>query len=143
MNWLLKHDVQTDQSGSILRYRWTLFEPPSWLPYGLAVYVHKFVGGDERMHSHSAPFISIGLRGAYAEQRVDFVRHREDGVTRFKRSRDTERVYTAPWVRFFPADSIHRVQPVGGAPCWTMVIGLGFKRPDYIWHGDHWMSRSA
>ena len=91
-------------------YRWTLFR----LPFtSIAVYLHHFVGDDwsRDMHDHPKRFISIGLRGSYIEE-----------------TPNGERIYTAPWMRTFPAAHVHRIRMAPGGSAWTLVLVLWTQR---------------
>jgi hypothetical protein len=121
-------------------YRWTLFQP-KW-GKGFGVYVHKFVDDDWSfdLHDHPKRFISIGLKGAYIEEtpRTPPAWNKfqdELRVTLFT----NRQLFTAPWVRSFPAHHIHRLALVRMAlgkklPCWTLVIVLTHVREWGFWH---------
>jgi hypothetical protein len=120
-------------------YRWTLLK----LPGGVGVYLHKFVGDDWSldMHDHPKRFISVGLRGSYVEHYQHTRRLGLDGrVETYERSR----VYSAPWVRSFPAEHTHRLALIPDdngkrAPCWTLVVVLRASRPWGFWPGGKWV----
>lgn len=88
--------------------RWTLF-----VRWGFGVYLHHFIGDDWSAdpHDHPRRFITIGLRGWYWEDVFD--------ATGRKIS---SRRYTAPWIRSFPAEHLHRVRASECGNCWTLVI---------------------
>lgn len=89
-------------------YRWTLFRLGKWM----SVYLHHFVNDDwsRDLHDHPKRFISIGLRGKYIEE-----------------TPNGERLYSAPWVRSFPANHVHRIR-LCGSDCWTIAIVLKASR---------------
>jgi hypothetical protein len=100
-------------------YRWTLLKA-----FGRSIYLHHFVGDDWSLdlHDHPKRFISIGLWGWYVETtpcQLCIWPHR--------------RVYSAPWIRTFPAEHIHRIE-VPSKNCWTLVIVLKAYRPWGFWH---------
>lgn len=105
-------------------YRWFLLKT-RWFN----VYLHHFINDDWSLdlHDHPKRFISIGLRGRYVELTPD-----PKGGTK-------TRTWTAPWVRSFPADHIHRLRMARGwlgeiEDCWTLVITLKAVRPWGFWH---------
>lgn len=125
-------------------HRWTLFQPrrPRKLWRGFGIYLHKFVGDDWSLdlHDHPKRFISIGLKGAYAEtvprpgaQSCPCDNEHEHTTTR---------IYRAPWVRTFPASHVHRISLLPDRePCWTLVIVLWHVREWGFWHRGvfmHW-----
>lgn len=107
-------------------YRWTLLRTP-WF----AIYVHHFVGDDwsRDMHDHPKRFISIGLRGRYMEETPS-----ERGERWI-----ANRTFTAPWVRTFPAEHIHRIRMYEGEDAWTLVAVLKTVRPWGFWHEGSWI----
>ncbi len=111
----LFHFERSDGNGATARYlhRWTLLR----LWGGRAVYLHHFVGSDwsRDLHDHPKSFLSIGLWGSYIEER-----HGRLGWRRDERGRIVRRRYRAPWVRWFPATHIHRLDVPHN--CWTLVI---------------------
>lgn len=115
-------------------YRWTLFQP-SWcrsLWRGFGIYVHKFVGDDwsRDLHDHPKRFISIGLRGRYVEWTP----------SAYRPGLDVPYIYTAPWLRTFPASHIHRITLCADRqPCWTLVIVLRSVREWGFWHEGQWI----
>lgn len=94
-------------------YRWTLLKGADW-----AVYLHHFVADDwsNDLHDHPKRFISIGLRGWYLED-----------------TREGTKRYSAPWIRSFPAEHIHRLR-VPSRNCWTLVIVCKRVRDWGFWH---------
>jgi hypothetical protein len=92
--------------------RWTLFNL-----FGIAVYLHQFLGDDWAIdpHDHPRRFISIGLKGWYFEEV-----HHSLGVT--------SKFYKAPWLRSFPAEHVHRIRAKDCGNCWTLVIVLPKSR---------------
>lgn len=122
-------------------YRWTLFQPrrPRALWRGFGIYLHKFVGDDwsRDLHDHPKRFISIGLKGGYAEWTP---RPNTPGFADLT-------VFTAPWIRTFPANHIHRITLRSDRrPCWTLVIVLWHVREWGFWHlGEfiHWRTYVA
>ncbi len=100
-------------------YRWTLLRMP-WF----AIYLHHFVGDDwsRDMHDHPKRFVSVGLRGRYIEE--------TPGLSK---------TFTAPWLRTFPADHIHRIRLYEGEQAWTLVAVLKTVRPWGFWHAGQWV----
>jgi hypothetical protein len=100
-------------------WRWTIFK---WSGH-FSIYLHHFVGDDWSfdLHDHPKRFISIGLRGWYEEETP----------SGFK-------IYSAPWIRTFPAEHIHRIS-VPSKSCWTLVIVLKPKREWGFWHEGKFM----
>jgi hypothetical protein len=114
-------------------YRWTLFQPrrPRWLWRGFGIYLHKFVGDDwsRDLHDHPKRFISIGLKGRYVEW-----------IPGLEPTGWPRRIYTAPWLRTFPAAHIHRLTLMPDRqPCWTLVIVLRSVREWGFWHDGQWI----
>lgn len=103
--------------------RWTLLK----LWGGRSVYLHHFVGDDwsRDLHDHPKRFVSIGLWGCYIEEVM-----RSDSFSTVT----IERVYSAPWIRTFPAQHIHRLRLIDRKPCWTLVIVLKTSRRWGFWH---------
>lgn len=102
-------------------YRWTLLSTAA-----LKVYLHRFVGDDWAidLHDHPKRFWSIGLRGAYIEERAD----------------GSKVAYCAPWIRTFPADHRHRLTgPTPERPCWTIVIVGRPVRNWGFWQNGEWI----
>lgn len=101
----LFHFERIDGHGAVERYlhRWTLLR----LWGGRAVYLHHFVGSDWSgdLHDHPKSFLSVGLWGSYIEVTPD----KPDG-----------RTWRAPWIRWFPATHVHRLDVPRN--CWTLVI---------------------
>jgi hypothetical protein len=99
------------------------------------VYLHHFIADDWSLdlHDHPKRFISFGLRGRYVEltpRKSDI-----DG----KMFAVQSKTFTAPWVRSFPAEHIHRLRMVrrwDGSleDCWTLVIVLRGTREWGFWH---------
>lgn len=107
-------------------YRWHV-----WATRWFKVYLHHFVGDDWSLdlHDHPKRFISIGLKGWYYE----FTPAPPTPYTQRKR-------YSAPWIRSFPANHIHRITTPSKS-CWTLVIVLATVREWGFWHDGqfiHW-----
>lgn len=100
-------------------YRWVVCTT-RWFK----VYIHHFVGDDWSLdlHDHPKRFISIGLKGWYFET----TRGPEGSGTRTS-------MFSAPWIRSFPAEHIHRIA-VPSKDCWTLVIVLKTTREWGFWH---------
>ena len=99
-------------------FRWTLFRLGDY-----ACYLHHFVGDDwsRDFHDHPKRFVSIGLKGSYVEESPAYA--------------VGARVFTAPWVRTFPAEHKHRLRLRLGSDCWTLVF-VGRKTREWgFWHG--------
>lgn len=103
-------------------YRWLLLTT-RWFN----VYLHKFVADDwsRDLHDHPRRFISIGLCGSYIED-----------------TPNGSRKYSAPWIRTFPPEHIHRLRLIDGKACWTLVIVAKPSTRDWgFWHKGvfiHW-----
>lgn len=107
--------------------RWTIKEA-----FGCGLYLHHFIGDDwaEDPHDHPRRFISIGLWGWYWE---DVFRQSAVQTPDLQASNQTVMVsqkrYSAPWFRSFPAEHLHRVRASECGNCWTLVIVLRKSRP--------------
>ena len=100
-------------------YRWTLFKL-----LGRGVYLHHFIGDDWSLdlHDHPKRFISLGIKGRYVEN------YEEANGTR------NARMWTAPWLRSFPARHKHRLCIMPGEDCWTLVYVGKSERGWGFWH---------
>lgn len=100
-------------------YRWTLLR--TWW---FAVYLHHFVGDDwsRDLHDHPKRFLSIGLLGRYIEE-----------------TPGRSRTFTAPWIRTFPAEHIHRIRLYEREQCWTICVVFKSVRPWGFWHDGQWI----
>jgi hypothetical protein len=112
--WFRLEEIDGDGRCPTYLYRWTIFRI-GWLK----VYLHKFVGDDWSLdlHDHPKRFVSIGLKGGYLERTPH-------GLS----------LYSAPWIRTFPAEHIHRISMTSNRPCWTIAITLKAVRPWGFWH---------
>jgi hypothetical protein len=99
-------------------YRWTLIKRKKW-----SLYLHRFVGDDWSLdlHDHPKRFISMGLWGKYREERQT-----DSGIA--------WEVFSAPWLRTFPAEHRHRLSLIDGKSCWTLVLVLRAVRQWGFWH---------
>lgn len=121
-NWLLaREDLTPPGSDEQYLIRWRLLS----LPGGRRVYLHKFVGDDwsRDPHDHPKDFTSIGLWGEYEEEvyltqawQIPLFRSR---VVRWR----------APFIRYFKAETIHRIRLIDGKPAWTLVFTGAVRRP--------------
>jgi hypothetical protein len=114
-------------------YRWTLF---AWRGH-FSIYLHHFVGDDwsRDLHDHPKRFISIGLWGWYLEDTPDpRFGEKQGGGWRTTMTK----MYSAPWIRSFPATHIHRLR-VPSKNCWTLVIVLKPVRDWGFWHDGKFM----
>ena len=104
-------------------YRWTVMST-RWLK----VYLHHFTGDDWSLdlHDHPKRFISVGLWGWYVEETPGHFYNRQ-------------RVYSAPWIRTFPAEHRHRIS-VPSKNCWTLAIVGRASREWGFWDGDRFMN---
>ena len=86
-----------------------------------AVYLHHFVGTDKEdaMHDHPKWFLSIGLRGRYVEETPTGLR-----------------LWTAPWIRWFPASHRHRLIVPPGESCLTLVVTGPGEGSDWGFYPD-------
>jgi hypothetical protein len=82
------------------------------------IYLHHFVADDWSLdlHDHPKRFISIGLKGWYYEDTPS-------GTVK----------YTAPWIRTFPGEHIHRLR-VPDKDTWTLVLVGAATREWGFWH---------
>lgn len=103
--------------------RWTIVD----LFGKVGVYLHHFIGDDWAVdpHDHPRRFISIGLKGWYWED--VFVSPPPTVKTGRTFLRETLK-FTAPWIRSFPAEHLHRVRAAECGDCWTLVIVLPKSR---------------
>lgn len=108
--------------------RWTLFRVKDSKWGG--IFLHRFLGDDPYpdLHDHPMRSISLGVKGSYVETTVE-----------------GQRVWKAPWVRFLPADRLHRISlthDVNGVPkpCWTIFIVLKFYRESGCLVDGKWQS---
>ena len=87
----------------------------------LNIYVHKFMRSDDdrALHDHPWWFVSLLLRGSYAEVTERNVKIRHTGSIAFRPAEWRHRValLTAPTVQTKPWAIMHH--PV---PCWTLII---------------------
>ena len=145
--WLSRLFTREEIDGAgrcpVYLYRWTLFQPkrPQRLWRGCGVYLHKFVGDDWSLdlHDHPKRFISIGLKGRYIEETPPAEWYESDEDLSWP---IPTRLYSAPWIRTFPAEHIHRITLCDDRqPCWTLVIVLRHVREWGFWHRGmfmHW-----
>lgn len=106
--------------------RWTLF---SFFRL-FKIYLHHFLDEDwtKDMHDHPKRFISIGLKGRYLEE------------TPIAANMTKMQVWSAPWIRTFPASHTHRIQMVQkGEECWTLVIVFRSVRSWGFWVNGLWI----
>ena len=98
------------------------------------VYLHKFVGDDEReaMHDHPRASFSILFRGRYREITP---------VSLDDKQNEQVRIYRAISFIYRRAEHIHRVELIDGKPAWTVFM-MGRKRREWgFWFPDgfkHW-----
>lgn len=115
--------------------RRTLFR----LPFGIACYLHHYVGDDWSLdlHDHPKRFISIGLWGSYIEE---FVLPHDASFNIYRIQQ-----FKAPWIRTFPAEHRHRLvlqhNPITGniIECWTLCIVGPTVRKWGFWHAGRWI----
>jgi hypothetical protein len=126
-----REEMDGDGRCSTYLVRWTLLP----LPGKRAIYLHHFVGDDWSLdfHDHPKRFISIGLWGQYVEETPGTV------AGSVYPQPNCARVYTAPWLRTFPATHVHRIRLIDNRPCWTIVIVLRTQRPWGFWHQHRWV----
>lgn len=113
-------------------YRWTIGHIGGW-----KFYVHHFVGDDwsKDLHDHPKRFVTVGVKGRYLEESPA---NRPWGAG--PGYMFGQRIYTAPWIRTFPANHIHRIEMVEkGEECWTLVMVMRTERPWGFWHKGVWM----
>lgn len=102
--------------------RWTIIQA-----FKCGIYLHHFLGDDWGLdpHDHPRRFISIGLKGWYWED----VYHKHVNYTTDEAWTEKETVkHSAPWVRTFPADHLHRIRAAECGDTWTLVIVLPKSR---------------
>lgn len=83
--------------------------------FGYAIRLHKWVGSDDdrAFHDHAWDFISIILRGQYAE-----VTPTATGTA----------IRTAGSVRAYKAEHQHMVRLINRQPCWSLVLSKPMRR---------------
>lgn len=127
MNWWHnfwnREDLSPNEDGSyLIRWRLAQFR-------GRRVYLHHILATDwaREPHDHPKDFISIGLMGRYVEEiyRVDERFRRERKLVLWGRKR-----YTAPWIRRFRGELIHRLCVHHGETAWTICLT---SRPRREW----------
>lgn len=132
--------------------RWTVFQPKRQRSFwrGFGIYLHKFIGDDWSLdlHDHPKRFVSIGIAGSYYEGTpttdsfapgmLHFARDPQGGAT-WQEGVKWQK-FTAPWLRTFPADHIHRIELAEGRrPCWTCVVVLRHVREWGFWNGGRFI----
>jgi hypothetical protein len=120
--WRWKHISRAD--GRPYLWRFTLMR----LPF-VCIYFHSFAGSDDVcQHDHPWPFVSFVLRGGYWEWvRAELAAPRDlrcaGDFIELPDGRISMRVWRRPGsVLFRPAIFLHRIEPVVGKPCWSLVI---------------------
>jgi hypothetical protein len=122
LNWLFAcEEINGATRCPTYLYRWRLLR---WRSTGVAIYLHRFVRDDWSLdlHDHPKRFVSIGLAGSYIEHTP-------------KRAR----LWSAPWLRSFPAEHIHRITLGPCRECWTLVIVFSAVRPWGFIHDGVWV----
>lgn len=106
-------------------FRWAILST-RWFK----AYLHHFVGDDWSLdlHDHPKRFISIGLWGSYVEL-TPFL----PADSEWAKLGPVRTTYSAPWVRSFSANYIHRIV-VPSRSCWTLCVVLKNVRPWGFWH---------
>lgn len=133
LNWIRRYLDREDINGDGLcptyMVRWTLLRTP-WFK----VYLHHFLGDDWAIdpHDHPKAFRSIGLWGSYIEERYD-----SEGV------KIGEKLWRAPWYRFFPAEHIHRIRSRETGGAWTICIVGRIQRDWGFWFQHAWIEWST
>lgn len=114
LNRLLKSHIKRSAAGEAELHRWRVLTLNRVWPfnYMLGVYLHKFVGDDNRQpHEHISRFLSIGLKGRYKEHVL--VDGKEEIV-----------IWKAPWIRTWK-QRFHKITLVNpDEPCWTFTAVL-------------------
>lgn len=124
MSWLTRifgppEEINGRERCPTYLYRWHLLST-RWFK----AYLHHFVADDWSLdlHDHPKRFVSIGLKGQYYEitqQRCEY--------------------FSAPWVRSFPANHIHRLVMRRGwlgeiQDCWTLCLVFKTVKPWGFYH---------
>jgi hypothetical protein len=106
--WFRRQDYMVDGEARPRMVKWTLLST-RWF----SIFFHRFNGPDwtRDPHNHPTDFISIGLKGWYAE-----TVYNADGQALYRR------IWRAPWLRRFPARHIHRMCEVGPKGAYTMCL---------------------
>jgi hypothetical protein len=120
IDWLLNmEEINGNDLCPTYLYRWTVLRTP-WF----AIYLHHFVGDDwsRDLHDHPKRFLSIGLWGRYIED-----------------TPERSKTFTAPWIRSFPPEHIHRIRLYEGEQCWTICIVFQAVRAWGFWHAGQWI----
>jgi len=117
--WFMLEEINGHGVCPTYLLRWTLLT--TWW---FKVYLHHFVGDDwsRDLHDHPKRFVSIGLRGRYIEE-----------------TPVSSRTFTAPWIRTFPAEHVHRIRLFENEDCWTLVAVFKTVRAWGFWHAGNWI----
>lgn len=131
MRWLQREEINGAGTCPTYLYRWNLLR----LPFGIAVYLHHFVGDDWSLdpHDHPKTFLVFGLWGSYDED--VYLQEMDHGWL----MRPTTRRWRAPWIRFFRADHIHRVRSAHTGGAWTLVFTGPKVREWGFWFRRNWI----
>lgn len=129
--FLVREDIpdQADPARVYLR-RWRLLQTPWFGIYLHAIYAPD---ADRHMHDHPWSFVSVLLRGGYAEQRP----HRGIQLRR------------AGSIAFRTAEVFHRIVTLSRTPTWTLVLtgrrrrAWGFLTPHGWVRAEHYFRGGA
>jgi len=117
-------EVLVDPDGEMVRVRWSVPDA-----HGLFWWVRHYPATPWGMNACEGQAARFNAEGRSPYEWTDYRPAR--GVD--------ERVFSAPWVRTFPAEHIHRIRLIDGRPCWTIVIVLRTERPWGFWHAGAWI----
>lgn len=138
---LFQQDIYCSGEADLYLRRWALN-----LPFGRALYLHRFVRPDiEIYHDHPWDFSSLILRGTYVEmscawgpvERVNAKSHGEIGI-------EERREFSAGDVVHHKAHDLHYIEalqpPNGRGSVWTLVFrGRRVRDWGFIVRGDGWV----
>lgn len=113
------YDEVREPDGGLYMRRWRI--GPRWLPSVRAHHILKS-DSDRHLHDHPFDFVSIMLKGSYAEIRDN---------------RLPPKRYFAPCVLFRRAETAHRLIVI--EPVWTLVLRGPIRRRWGFHTGDGWV----
>lgn len=93
------------KDGTVYMYRWWLFKPTWWCPYGLRVHNIVRPDADEHMHDHPFNFWVRIMRGYYIERSIDRIK------------------FCSCYSGYYsPADRFHKIVAVAPGGAWTLFL---------------------
>lgn len=105
--------------------RWWVIPRNRWFN----VYLHKILRDDDdrALHDHPWPSVSFLLSGSVRERFVQPIRDDEQVDWAFSR------VLKAPSIVYRSATFRHRLELLGGRPCWTLFVTGPYQRSWGFW----------